>query len=115
MNKDDEMKQQLCQDIAKPGYEVIDGIPSPRFIKSHFPFSMLPGLLDVGCKVITLKKMEEFISKSFVTLFSQVVYVARNPKDVATSFYHLNRSIKTQGYIGDFTTFWNYFENNLSK
>ncbi|XP_011175689.2 sulfotransferase 1C4 [Solenopsis invicta] len=92
MNKDDEMKQQLCQDIAKPGYEVIDGIPSPRFIKSHFPFSMLPGLLDVGCKV---------------------VYVARNPKDVATSFYHLNRSIKTQGYIGDFTTFWNYFENNL--
>lgn len=52
MNKDDIEKQQLCRKIAKPGYEVIAKKPSPRFIKSHFPFSMLPGLLDVGCKVI---------------------------------------------------------------
>ncbi|KAL0101038.1 hypothetical protein PUN28_018711 [Cardiocondyla obscurior] len=68
-------------------------MPSPRFIKSHFPFSMLPGILDVGCKV---------------------VYIARNPKDVGTSWYHLNCAIKTQGYIGDFSTFWDYFQNNLT-
>jgi len=55
MNKDNEEKQQLCRKIAKPGYEIIDAIPSPRFIKSHFPFSMLPGILDIGCKVIEYK------------------------------------------------------------
>ncbi|XP_077254649.1 sulfotransferase 1E1 isoform X1 [Temnothorax americanus] len=93
MNKENIAKQELCLEIAKPGYEVIAKMPSPRFIKSHFPFSMLPGLLDVGCKV---------------------VYVARNPKDVATSWYHLNCAIKTQGYIGDFATFWDYFENSLT-
>ncbi|KAL0101036.1 hypothetical protein PUN28_018711 [Cardiocondyla obscurior] len=52
INKGDTAKQQLCLQIAKPGYEVLAKMPSPRFIKSHFPFSMLPGILDVGCKVI---------------------------------------------------------------
>lgn len=92
-NKDDPIKQQLCLDIAKPGYEIVAAIPSPRFIKTHFPFSMLPGLLDVGCKI---------------------VYVARNPKDVAVSWFFLNKAFKTQGYIGDFAAFWNYFENDLT-
>lgn len=50
------MKQQLCLHMAKPGYEVLAEMPSPRFIKSHFPFSMLPSeLLDIDCKVITEK------------------------------------------------------------
>lgn len=51
INKDNATKQQLCRDIAKPGYEVVASMPSPRFIKSHFPFSLMPGILDVGCKV----------------------------------------------------------------
>ncbi|KYN35407.1 Sulfotransferase 1C4 [Trachymyrmex septentrionalis] len=94
-NKDDTVKQQLCREIALPGYKVIAEMPShtPRFIKSHFPFSMLPGLLDVGCKI---------------------VYIARNPKDVVSSWYHLNRSISTQGFLGDFSTFFEYFLNNLT-
>jgi len=45
----------------------------------------------------------------------QVVYVARNPKDVAVSFYHLNRLIRTQGYVGDFPSYWDYFEKNLRE
>ncbi|XP_029155779.1 sulfotransferase 1C4 [Nylanderia fulva] len=95
MNEGDAMKQQLCRDIAKPGYEIIASIPltTPRFIKTHFPFTLLPGILDVGCKI---------------------VYVARNPKDVAVSWYNLNKAIRTQGFIGDFATFWNYFENDLT-
>ncbi|XP_020290948.1 sulfotransferase 1C4-like [Pseudomyrmex gracilis] len=93
INKGDEAKQQLCREIAKPGYEVIAANPSPRFIKSHFPFSLLPDIIDVGCKV---------------------VYVARNPKDVAVSWYHLNRSMKTQGFTGDFAMFWSYFKNDLT-
>lgn len=47
------------------------------------------------------------------TLFFQVVYVARNPKDVAVSFYYLNRLFRTQGYTGDFPKYWSYFERNL--
>lgn len=96
MNEGDSTKEQLCREIAKPGYEIVAAIPAstPRFIKTHFPLSMLPGILDIGCKII---------------------YVARNPKDVCVSWYHLNRAIKTQGFVGDFATFWNYFESDLSK
>ncbi|XP_076276129.1 sulfotransferase 1E1 [Lasioglossum baleicum] len=93
MNKGDKDKEDLCRNIAKPGYEVLEKLASPRFIKSHFPLSLLPGILDTGCKII---------------------YVARNPKDVAVSWYHLNTAIKTQGYAGDFPTFWDYFRNNLT-
>ncbi|XP_066585148.1 sulfotransferase 1E1-like [Prorops nasuta] len=93
MNKFDSKKKELVLEIAKPGYEVLEVAPSPRFIKSHFPFSLLPGILESGCKI---------------------VYVARNAKDVAVSWYHLNKDIKTQGYQGDFPTFWNYFQNHLT-
>ncbi|CAK9809497.1 Luciferin sulfotransferase [Anthophora plagiata] len=93
MNEHDKDKKELCKQIAEPGYEVIAKIPSKRFIKSHFPLSLLPGILESGCKI---------------------VYVARNPKDVAVSWYYLNKAIKTQGYIGDFATFWDYFQNNLT-
>jgi len=50
-----------------------------------------------------------------ISTFPQVVYVARNPKDVAVSFYHLNRLIRTQGYVGDFPCYWDYFEKNLRE
>ncbi|XP_043577837.1 sulfotransferase 4A1-like [Bombus pyrosoma] len=93
MNEGDKNKVEFCKKIAEPGYEVLAKLPSKRFIKSHFPFSLLPNILDSGCKI---------------------VYVARNPKDVAVSWYYLNIGIKTQGYIGDFPTFWNYFQNNLT-
>ncbi|KAJ9598676.1 hypothetical protein L9F63_010625, partial [Diploptera punctata] len=92
-NANDPEKLNLIDKISRPGYQVLEEMKSARFIKTHFPFSLLPpDLLDVGCKVI---------------------YVARNPKDVAVSFYHLNRLIRTQGYLGDFPRYWNYFEKNL--
>ena len=54
--------------------------PSPRYVKSHLPFSMNnPRLLDV-CKV---------------------VYVARNPKDVCVSFYHHMRLFRKHDFLGD--------------
>ena len=54
--------------------------PSPRFVKSHLPFSLNnPRLLDV-CKV---------------------VYVARNPKDVCVSFFHHMRLIRLHDFLGD--------------
>ncbi|XP_015434268.1 PREDICTED: LOW QUALITY PROTEIN: sulfotransferase 4A1-like [Dufourea novaeangliae] len=94
MNTGNKDKTDMCSSFAKPGYEVLTNIPSPRFIKSHFPFSLLPEILDSGCKV---------------------VYVARNPKDVAVSWYYWSKGIKTQGYLGDFAMFWNYFQNDLTS
>lgn len=93
-NEGDSKKQELCLEISKPGYEILTEMTSPRFIKSHFPFSLLPGILESGCKII---------------------YVARNPKDVAVSWYHLNKAIKTQHYLGNFEEFWNYFQKDLSE
>ncbi|XP_052757403.1 luciferin sulfotransferase-like isoform X2 [Galleria mellonella] len=65
--------------------------PSPRFIKSHLPFSLLPPtLLDTA----------------------KVVYVARDPRDAAVSYYHHCRMMLLHGFGGDFRAFWNLFINN---
>jgi len=62
----EEMKTEESNDIFLT-YNFIDELPSPRFIKSHLPFANLPSSLSETCKV---------------------VYVARNPKDVAVSWYY---------------------------
>ncbi|XP_072025287.1 sulfotransferase 1C4-like [Amphiura filiformis] len=46
-------------------------LPSPRFMKSHLPEHLLPS--DIYHKK------------------AKIVYVARNPKDMAVSFYHFHR------------------------
>ena len=51
-NFNDPEKLNLIEKISRPGYQVLEEMKSPRFIKTHFPFSLLPpNLLDVGCKV----------------------------------------------------------------
>ncbi|XP_004397224.1 PREDICTED: sulfotransferase 1A1 [Odobenus rosmarus divergens] len=56
------------------GLEVLKDIPAPRLIKTHLPLALLPQtLLDQKVKV---------------------VYVARNAKDVAVSYYHFYRMAK---------------------
>lgn len=92
-NMNDPEKYEQVQQIDYPASKVLPKITGKRFIKTHLPFSLLsPSLIKSGCKVI---------------------YVARNPKDVSVSFYHLNRSMRTQGYTGDFRKYWDYFEKNL--
>ncbi|KAJ8981898.1 hypothetical protein NQ317_007290 [Molorchus minor] len=92
-NASDNEKLAILQDWDVPAWKILGKSTGPRFIKTHLPFTLLPpDLLNVGCKVI---------------------YVARNPKDVAVSFYHLNRLARTQGYIGDFSRYWGCFERNL--
>jgi uncharacterized protein YcbK (DUF882 family) len=52
MNAGDPEKLDQVQKISRPQYEVLNEMRSPRFIKTHLPFSLLPpNLLDVGCKV----------------------------------------------------------------
>ncbi|XP_047995707.1 LOW QUALITY PROTEIN: luciferin sulfotransferase-like [Leguminivora glycinivorella] len=71
-------------------YEAMNKAPSPRFFKTHIAFSLLPrNLLDC----------------------SKVVYVARDPRDVAVSLYHHQKL--TWFYDGDFKSFWNLFINDL--
>ncbi|XP_058820907.1 luciferin sulfotransferase [Topomyia yanbarensis] len=88
------LNRQIIEDFAKPAYEVLAATTERRFIKTHFPFSLLPpSIFKTGAKLI---------------------YVARNPADVVVSYYHLNKLYRTQGYVGDFANFYNYFENNLT-
>lgn len=93
-NRYSEEKLKFLEFVVQPGTEQLANLPSPRFIKSHMPLSLLPPtLLDTA----------------------KMIYVARDPRDVAVSFYHLNRLIRTQGYIGDFKTYWNFFVKGLRK
>ncbi|XP_059057000.1 sulfotransferase 1C4-like [Achroia grisella] len=74
-----------------PNIDAIFNAPSPRFIKSHLPFSLLPPtLLDTA----------------------KVVYVARDPRDAAVSYYHHCKMMKMYGLQGDFKEFWNLFISN---
>ena len=49
-------KSKYLGQLLRPGYEVFAQMPPPRFIKTHFPLSLLPGILDSGCKVHLAKK-----------------------------------------------------------
>lgn len=44
-----------------------------------------------------------------------MVYVARNPKDVAVSFYYHHKLLRGVSYTGDLETFVKYFMKNMSN
>ncbi|CAD0196949.1 unnamed protein product [Chrysodeixis includens] len=91
-NSHNEENLKLLEFVCQRGTDQLAAIPTRRFIKSHMPLSLLPPTLLDTCKM---------------------VYVARDPRDVAVSFYHLNRLMRTQGYTGDFKTYWNFFIQDL--
>lgn len=90
MNNNDPVVSEQLDLWRKPVYEW--DIPSPRHLKTHFPYSLLPQDLTEKCKSI---------------------YVARNPKDVAVSYYHHNRLLRCHDYKGDFQKYWKYFTEDL--
>ncbi len=63
-------------------------LPSPRLIKTHLPFQMLPPRLLDTCKVVV---------------------AARNPKDCCVSFYHHEQFFPVEGYTGDFASYARLF------
>ncbi|XP_061712610.1 luciferin sulfotransferase-like [Cydia pomonella] len=86
------LKSKLKGEVSEPIYtqEAIDAAPSPRFIKTHMPFSLLPSnLLDT----------------------TKVVYIARDPRDVAVSLYQFIK--KLMQYFEEFKSFWNLFYNEM--
>lgn len=71
--------------------EKIEQMPSPRVVKSHLPFHLLPpNLLDTA----------------------KVIYVARNPKDAIVSFFYFHKLVKLCHFTGDMEDFVDYFINN---
>ncbi|XP_046821685.1 sulfotransferase 1C4-like isoform X1 [Vespa crabro] len=73
--------------------EFASKLSSPRFIKTHMPFELMPNLLDSNCKI---------------------VYVARNPKDMVVSWYYFLQVIKGLEYQGTFEEFCEYFMKDLT-
>ncbi|XP_036150071.1 sulfotransferase 4A1 [Monomorium pharaonis] len=89
---DDYMVPQYISDrinTEKHSIKFVQDQPSPRFIKSHLPFELLPTVVNSTCKII---------------------YVARNPKDVAVSYYIFHKHF--MDFQGTFEQFCNNFMNN---
>ncbi|XP_015594906.1 amine sulfotransferase [Cephus cinctus] len=70
----------------------VEKLPSPRFIKTHLPFNLLPRQLRTGEKK------------------PRVIYVARNAKDTCVSYYHHCKLL--EGYRGSFDDFCSLFLGN---
>jgi len=76
----------------EPQFERLAAMTTRRFIKTHLPIKLLP--------------------HNILTSGARIVYVARNPKDVAVSYYHFSRK-KNIGFNGDFEMFAQYFMEDL--
>ncbi|XP_069365735.1 uncharacterized protein [Maniola hyperantus] len=87
----DYQKEQLRKSQLSVSVKELEEMPSPRFIKSHLPLSLLPPtLLDT----------------------TKVVYVARDPRDVAISYYKFYKFTRIISPDKDFETFWKFFISN---
>ncbi|XP_059051507.1 sulfotransferase 1B1-like [Achroia grisella] len=75
-----------------PSWKRIENAPSPRFIKTHLPLSLLPPKLLSTAKV---------------------VYVGRDPRDVAVSYYYLHKMVAKTLLRSGFPTFWEVFRRDL--
>ncbi|CAH1645916.1 unnamed protein product [Spodoptera littoralis] len=91
-NFNKETMLQIVNFLGTPASRKLAITPSPRFIKSHLPMSLLPP------KVLDTAKM---------------VYIARDPRDVAVSFYHHTRLFMLTGFKGTFKEFWQLFHGDL--
>lgn len=70
--------------------KLLEAMPSPRLIKSHLPFNLLP-------KQVWTKK-------------AKVIYVVRNPKDVLVSYFH--HYVALEGFKGTLEEFVNFYIND---
>ncbi|XP_026324770.1 estrogen sulfotransferase-like [Hyposmocoma kahamanoa] len=84
--------QGLNEAVRVPSWKSVDNAPSPRFIKTHLPLSLLPPkLLDTA----------------------KVIYVARDPRDVAVSYYYFYKMVAKGLFRTSLKTFWDAFRKDL--
>lgn len=94
-NEGNPKKQEMIKAMTILSHESIRNMVGKRCIKSHLAFSLMP--------------------PSVMSKRAKIIYVARNPKDVMVSHYYLSCFNRAHGYVNDFDTFCEYFENGLSK
>lgn len=82
-------KSQLFQRPGDESQVSLNSRPSPRLIKSHLPYHVIP------------------ISENEANR-SKYLYIARNPKDATVSFYNFVRSFGPASY---FNGTWEFFAN----
>ncbi|XP_001362373.1 sulfotransferase 1B1-like [Monodelphis domestica] len=85
------MLESAAPGIMTSGTEYLEKAPSPRFVKTHLPIALLP--------------------KNFWESNCKIIYVARNAKDVAVSYYNFDRMNKFHPEPG---TFAEYLEKFMS-
>ncbi|KAL1139429.1 hypothetical protein AAG570_006413 [Ranatra chinensis] len=90
-SKVDRIKSDLAMLTHEP-LTFLEGCDSPRFIKSHLPFELLP------------LKLQKRQSKA------KIVAVTRNPRDTCVSYFHHCKLY--EGYTGDFEDFCKLFLND---
>jgi len=73
--------------------EIVNGMDSPRYIKTHLPLNLLP---------------QELLTKR-----PKIIYVARNPKDQCVSFYH--HRVLIEGYKGTVDDFVDEYVQDLCE
>ena len=81
---DDLEKVKYCNLVLNIYYFSIIQAPSPRLIKTHYPFEMLPPALLDTCKVL---------------------FVSRNVKDSAVSYFHHENLMKSHDLRCNFLTY----------
>nr|XP_022907976.1 sulfotransferase family cytosolic 1B member 1-like [Onthophagus taurus] len=82
-----------CVDFLLDPITHVDNLPSPRYIKTHLPWCLLPLQIQTGAKK------------------PKIIHVIRNPKDVVVSFF--NHAQLLHGYTGNFDEFFHLFMNDM--